>query len=161
MEPLLSLTLLDPRQTFQPGELLIGEYQIDSISPEEITSVELSVLWYTEGKGDEDMAVHYFQRRVPADAENHDLRCLHRFQTQLPNSPLSYSGVNLKIRWCIRLRLFLLRGREVSTQVSFQLGAARQAEVITDPRSHSVNYSTANRNAAPPQGQQVRSSESL
>ena len=37
---------------------------------------------------------------------------MRRVRTRLPNSPLSYSGAILCIRWCVRLRLFLRRGRD-------------------------------------------------
>jgi hypothetical protein len=81
------------------------------------------VLWYTEGKGDEDLGVHFFERRVPADADHGDLRVLRRFTTRLPNSPLSYSGAIFSVRWCVRVRLFLRRGREMMQEVPFVLGA--------------------------------------
>jgi hypothetical protein len=83
--------------------------------------VELSILWYTEGKGDEDLVVHFFERRVVADADDGDLRRLYRFQTELPNSPLTYSGEILKIRWCGRVRIFLRRGKELFFDQPFQL----------------------------------------
>jgi hypothetical protein len=107
MEPLLSLQIADPRRIYQPGDELEWECQIDAVDPKEIQAVETSVLWYTEGKGDEDLGVHYFNRRVPSDSETGDLRPMHRFTTILPNSPLSYSGKIVKVRWCARVRLFL------------------------------------------------------
>ena len=123
MEPLISLTIRDRRRAFQPGDMLECEYQLDAVAAEDIHAVEASVLWYTEGKGDEDLAVHYFERRVPPDAENADLRLLRRFQTELPNSPLSYNGAIIKIQWCVRVRLFLRRGKETYFEWPFQLGS--------------------------------------
>jgi hypothetical protein len=84
--------------------------------------MELSVLWYTEGKGDEDLAVHFFDRRSNSDGEMVDLRKPQRFATTLPSSPLSYEGVILKICWCVRVRLFPERGKELVAEVPFQLG---------------------------------------
>src|SRR5690349_16049045 len=110
MEPLISLCLVGPRRAFAAGDEFEAEYQIDACEPEEIQSVEAAVLWYTEGKGDEDIGVHYFERRTPADAEEGDLRPLRRFPVQLPNSPLSYKGAIFSIKWCIRVRLFLKKG---------------------------------------------------
>src|SRR5690606_40819304 len=55
--------------------------------------VEISVLWFTEGKGDEDLAVHYFERLTADDVPELNLKELRRFQTILPQSPLSYEGV--------------------------------------------------------------------
>jgi hypothetical protein len=109
---------------YHPGDELECEYQIDAVEADEIQAIEASVLWYTEGKGDEDMAVHFFERRTAADTEDGDLRPLHRFRTMLPNSPLSYSGSIVKIRWCARVRLFLGRGKEIFFEQPFVLGAA-------------------------------------
>jgi hypothetical protein len=91
------------------------------------------VLWYTEGKGDEDLAVHFFERRTPADTDDGDLRPLHRFHTILPNSPLSYAGSMIKIRWCARVRLFLKRGKELFFEQPFVLGPHAPAAVSNRP----------------------------
>jgi hypothetical protein len=123
MDPLISLQLREPHRIFHPGDELECEYQIDAIDPQEIQAVEASVLWYTEGKGDEDLSVHFFERRIPSDAEEGDLRPLHRFRTVLPKSPLSYGGQILKIRWCARVRLFLKRGRELCFDQPFTMTA--------------------------------------
>ncbi len=130
-EPLISIVLDKHQLVHQPGEMLRGEYQIDAIDPAEIRAVELSVLWYTEGKGEEDLSVHYFER-LTADEHTvggglHELR---RFQTELPNSPLSYEGLLVKIRWCVRLRIFLRSGREYIGERSFQLGEVPYAQSV-------------------------------
>ena len=79
-------------------------------------------MWYTEGKGDEDLAVHDF-RRVSADEGGTVDPCgPGRFRTVLPNSPLSYEGVLFKLRWCVRVRAFLTRGRELVGQQAFRPG---------------------------------------
>ena len=80
-------------------------------------------MWYTEGKGEEDLGVHFFERRLPADADDGDLRPMRRLRTRLPNSPLSYRGAILSIHWCVRLRLFLRRGREYVVEQPFTLGS--------------------------------------
>ena len=67
--------------------------------------------------------MHFFERRLPSDAENGDLRPMRRLKTRLPNSPLSYRGAILSIEWCVRLRLFLRRGREYVLEQSFTLGS--------------------------------------
>ena len=48
---------------------------------------------------------------------------MRRLRTLLPNSPLTYGGSILSIRWCVRLRLFLRRGREYSIEQPFTLGS--------------------------------------
>lgn len=123
MEPLISLCLVGPRRSYAAGEELVAEYQLDAVLPDEIQAVETSVLWYTEGKGEEDLGVHFFERRLPGDAEDGDLRPLRRFRTTLPPSPLSYSGTIFTIRWCVRVRLFLRRGREYMQEQPFTLGS--------------------------------------
>jgi hypothetical protein len=122
MEPLISIQFRDHEGPYRPGDPLVCEYQIDAVDPGEIVAVEASVLWYTEGKGDEDFGVHYFERRAPADADEGDLRPLRRFRTALPDSPLSYEGTIVKVRWCARVRLYLARGRELTQEIPFQLG---------------------------------------
>ena len=69
------------------------------------------------------MGVHYFERRLPADAEDGDLRPMRRLRTRLPNSPLSYAGAILTIRWCVRLRLFLRRRGDYVQEYPFTLGS--------------------------------------
>ncbi|HIQ19978.1 MAG TPA: hypothetical protein EYH34_01895 [Planctomycetes bacterium] len=108
-------------RTYFPGETLGGEYRIEGLWPEDIRAVELSVLWHTEGKGDEDLAVHHFQRIPPDDFEMHGPPT-GQFETVLPNSPLSYEGVTIKLRWCVRVRVFPRRGKEVVGEAGFRLG---------------------------------------
>jgi hypothetical protein len=129
-EPLLSICLAGPRRSFSAGDELTFEYQIDSIDSADIQAVEASVVWYTEGKGEEDMGVHFFERRLPADAEDGDLRPMRRLRTRLPNSPLSYMGAILSIHWCVRLRLFVRRGREFMLEHPFTLGAVPPVLVL-------------------------------
>ncbi len=99
------------------------DYQVDAVPPEEIVAVEASVLWYTEGKGGEDMGIHYFERRIPVDADG-DLRQWRRFQTSLPNSPLTYEGSIIQIRWCVRVRVLMRQGKQCVYEHPFRLGTA-------------------------------------
>lgn len=122
IEPLLSLCIVGPKTTFAAGDELLCEYQLDAVDADEIQAVEASILWQTEGKGEEDMGVHFFERRLPADADDGDLRPMRRLRTRLPNSPLSYHGAILSISWCVRLRLFLRRGRDYVLERPFTLG---------------------------------------
>lgn len=128
--PLVRIRFDGNGRVYRPGETLSGEYRIESVPLEEIKAVEVSVLWYTEGKGDEDLAVHDFWRHEPGEGDRQDLRRPGRFSAVLPKSPMSYRGVLVKIRWCVRVRVFLHRGREVMGELAFRLGdvpAARAA----------------------------------
>jgi hypothetical protein len=121
MEPLISIQIQDNRPCFRPGDVLECDYQIDAVPADDLAAVEASVLWYTEGKGGEDMGVHYFERRMPADAHG-DLRQWRRFQTVLPNSPLSYDGTLIRVRWCVRVRAILRQGKQCCHEQTFRLG---------------------------------------
>ncbi len=130
MEPLISIRIRDQHRHFCPGEALQCEYQLDAVDAKEVQALEASVLWHTEGKGDEDLAVHFFERLVPGDVEGRDLRALRKLTTVLPNSPLTYMGVTVKIRWCVRVRAFLRRGKEVFFEQTFVLGNVPPAQAI-------------------------------
>lgn len=112
------------RRIYQPGEMLAGECRLESLKLTEPSAVEISVLWHTEGQGDEDLAVHYFDRITAGEQPGVDLRRPRRFSTRLPASPLSYQGEIIKIRWCVRVRFFLPRGKELLGEAPFQLGLA-------------------------------------
>ena len=121
MEPLISIQIQAERLCYDPGDRIECDYQIDAVEAGEVQAVEASVLWYTEGKGGQDMGIHFFERRVPADADS-DLRQWRRFQTVLPNSPLSYDGELIQVRWCVRVRAILRQGRQCCYEVPFRLG---------------------------------------
>lgn len=130
MEPLISIHLREPRRDFQPGDVLGAVYQVDAPDETPLVAVEASVLWFTEGKGDEDMAVHFFERRQAADITDGDLRQQWEFETTLPKSPLTYDGVIVKLKWCVRVRVFLERGKEVSADLAFRLGRVPRAKKV-------------------------------
>lgn len=78
-------------------------------------------MWYTEGKGDEDLNVHHFQRWNESQLKALNLLNPCPLQCKLPFSPLSYEGTLVRIRWCVRLRMFCSAGREIVVQTPFQL----------------------------------------
>jgi hypothetical protein len=121
-EPRLALYFDRNRRLYLPGDELVGEYQVQSFEPATFKAVELTIVWHTEGKGDEDLDVHYFQR-LEGDADSPvDLRRAQRFSTRLPASPLSYEGVIVKVKWCARVRVFLPKGKELLAEETFRLG---------------------------------------
>jgi hypothetical protein len=111
----------DDRTQFGPGEELSGQLLVVPDDACSLKAVELSVLWYTEGKGDEDIGVHHFERLDAHDGSN-DLRRPITFRTRLPNSPLSYQGAIVKIVWCVRVRAFPQRGDDFVSEERFRLG---------------------------------------
>ena len=143
MKPLISLQFREAKRQYWPGDELECLYQIDAVESSEITSVEASVLWYTEGKGESDMAVHCFQRRLPGDVAGGDLRMLDRLRTRLPNSPLSYIGVILKLHWCVRVRVFYGKNGHATAELPFQLGQVPEAKLNERPQSESASAGDA------------------
>jgi hypothetical protein len=121
------LTLDSTTGHYQAGERLTGRYMVEGSQPWAVRASELSVLWYTSGKGEEDMAVHHFERHVSEAARPLDLRVPRRFSTVLPATPLSYDGQIVKVCWCVRLRLFLSQGKETVAEVAFRLGGVPAA----------------------------------
>ncbi len=118
------------------GQSLTARWRIGALAAEQIEGVEASVLWYTEGKGGEDLHVHAFRRWSDADLRQFDITQPRRLRCDLPLSPLSYEGTLLRIRWCVRLRLFRSCGRDTVVQAPFQL--VHQLGHIGDSGSRSV-----------------------
>ncbi len=129
--PRARLLLDDDVRTYSPAQGLSGQYSLEGVPAADVRSCELSVLWHTEGKGDEDLSVHFFERLEPQNGDCVDFRQPRRFSTELPNSPLTYSGLIVKIVWCVRVRFFLTRGKELSLEIPFQLGAVPHPEPFT------------------------------
>jgi hypothetical protein len=128
--PRVTLNLEARPGPYQPGDVLRGQYEVGVLHSSEVKAIELSVLWHTMGQGEEDLAVHYFERLAGEEGDVLDLRAPHSFETTLPNSPLSYDGVIVKICWCVRLRVFLGRGRDVLTERAFRLGGVPPAKML-------------------------------
>jgi hypothetical protein len=129
----IHLSLGEHSRVYRPGEILEGTFCLEEAEPDEVRAVELSVLWHTEGKGEEDMSVHFFERIEPAAGDAVEFRQQRHFSTPLPNSPLSYSGLILKICWCVRARVFLARGKDLTKEVPFQLGTVPSAQTVAAP----------------------------
>jgi hypothetical protein len=114
----------DGHGPYFPGDVLSGGYRlVGDVSG--LESVELSVHWFTEGKGDEDLGVHYVEKRTRADGGG-SAPASGRFSTRLPNSPLSYEGVLVKVVWRVHVRAALAGGQRTG-DVTFRLGDLRPA----------------------------------
>jgi hypothetical protein len=130
-EPKVAIDFLGHGDHFQPGETLAGQFWIEHLSREDLIAVEISVLWHTDGKGDEDLGVHLFKRLDAAQGDYLDPTVPTRFSTQLPYSPLTYDGVLVKIRWCVRVRAFLAGGKELVRDRNFFLGDVRAPRIAS------------------------------
>lgn len=142
----IKITLDGDRERFAPGDELAGAISLGMINIHDVRAMELSVLWHTEGKGDEDIAVHFFQR-TDVTGEQPRTPEPHRFRLKLPLSPLSYDGLIVKIRWCVRLRIFPAIGKEVVVDRRFCLGSIPPprdaARDLTDESADAAEMRTA------------------
>ena len=111
---------LDKETSYQPGDFLICEYEIDLAEISEIKVLETSVLWSTEGKGEQDIGVHFFERKksLPSAA----FLQIQKLSTVLPATPLSYRGRVLNVDWFVRVKIFFANGRTFTENRMFQLG---------------------------------------
>lgn len=117
---------------YEPLQHLSIRYQVDGIDDAVITAIERSVLWYTEGKGEEDLGVHLFERIDDPQSLAVALPEA-SFAVRLPTSPLSYEGVIVKVRWCVRVRLFFAGGRDFVSEHVFDVGHVPPARRPLEP----------------------------
>ena len=124
--PRVSVQFDRAARVYVPEDRLAVRYDVEGVSPESVRALERSVLWYTEGKGEEDLSIHHFERLDDA-AHRSEAFPSGAFSVLLPESPLSYEGVIVKIRWCVRIRLFFASGRDFVSEHVFELGAIAPA----------------------------------
>ncbi|MBR4833205.1 MAG: hypothetical protein IKU86_02575 [Thermoguttaceae bacterium] len=116
-----------------PGETISGSYYLNEAREATIDAVEISILWQTEGKGNEDVGTHAFWRLSSQEGDWIDPLQPGRFSAVLPPSPLSYEGNLIKIRWRVRVRAFLSNGKQLVDEAPFRLGN------LPDMRTLSLN----------------------
>ena len=107
----LQIELEGGRTAWRPGEKLRGT--ASWLLAESVDSVEVRLIWFTRGKGTQDVSV-IDQRafRMPAlDGRDH-------FSFELPAGPYSFSGRLISLTWA--LELVTPKGRE-SERVEFVL----------------------------------------
>jgi hypothetical protein len=108
--PRIELRFGHPSRGYDPGEWVTVEYCIEGLNGERPRALERS-----------DLGVHSFDRFVTAETIDRVVP-EGTFAIQLPTSPLSYEGVIVKIRWCIRLRVFFESGRDHVSEHVFNVG---------------------------------------
>ena len=126
--PRIELVFAAGRRQYAPADRLVVRYVVDGCDGEKIRAVEHSVVWYTEGKGEEDLGVHFFERVAERRRDAARVR-EGGIETTLPASPLSYEGVIVKIRWCVRIRIFFAGGRDFVSEHVFVVGRIPPARV--------------------------------
>jgi hypothetical protein len=129
LNPSVTVQFDHPDRRYEPLDEISVRYQIDGLDGERPQAVEHSIAWYTEGKGEEDLGVHFFERltdraAVPPAAPGGGIVAL------LPRSPLSYEGLIVKVRWCCRVRIFFKGGRDFVSEHVFELGRLPPARPV-------------------------------
>lgn len=92
----LDIELNDGKDAFAPAELVEGriEWNLDA-NPK---ALELSLLWYTSGKGTRDIRVLHTNRIDSPGAFGSD-----KFSFTLPPGPYSFSGKLISLIWALEL----------------------------------------------------------
>ncbi len=126
--PRVFVQFCHPDRRYAPSDEIDIRYEADGLGDDLPRAVEHSVLWYTEGKGEEDLGVLFFERvvdraRLPPEAATEG------FRARLPPSPLSYEGVIVKVRWCVRIRFFFAGGRDYVSEHEFTVGQVPPARM--------------------------------
>lgn len=92
----LAVEIQNGANAFLPGETVEGtvSWQLDGPAQ----TVELRLLWYTQGKGDQDVGV---VSSVPFGSPG--LQDSRPFRVSLPDGPFSFSGKLISLSWALEL----------------------------------------------------------
>lgn len=108
------------RPSYCPHETISFDVVLNA-TDSEYNAVEVSVIWFTQGKGTEDMGVHFFRRLAGTQLNDAILNDKLHFETDLPEGPMSYRGTMIKIHWAVRVRLYLRDGEESHVDRHFMM----------------------------------------
>lgn len=108
---------------YAPGETISGGYRLGAWRDEPLVAIELSIVWYTAGQGEEDLFVRHFERRRAPSLPSRSAETPYEFAAELPPSPLSYDGHSVKVCWAVRLRGCFRADRTKLVEVPFWLAA--------------------------------------
>ncbi|MGL4514866.1 MAG: hypothetical protein ACRCT8_17400 [Lacipirellulaceae bacterium] len=104
-----------PGKRYQPGDTLQGHFRVEGLAAATVP-VEVSVLWYTAGQGEEDFGVAFFDRRAASVGHASG-----DFSAVLPEGPFSYDGQIVKVCWAARLRCMVPGGKHRVVEAPFWL----------------------------------------
>jgi hypothetical protein len=130
--PGVVIELDEQPDSFRPGQAISGRYRLNvSESMPEVLALEWSILWATEGTGDEDQGVHAMALVEPEGFEGVSMPNQWReFEAILPGSPLSYDGLLVKVIWRVRVRAVVGKDPEWLGEVPFRLGNVDRARLV-------------------------------
>ena len=106
--------------TYSPKEIITGQYNLSSWLEHGLEAIELTLLWYTAGQGEEDFCVHFYDR-FEEEGLPRASNPVGRFAVTLPASPPSYQGQIVKVCWAVRLRGFFKGVRQRVVEAPFML----------------------------------------
>lgn len=106
--------------TYAPKEIITGQYNLSSWLEHGLEAIELTLLWYTAGQGEEDFCVHFYDR-FDQEGLPRSSNPVGRFAVTLPASPPSYQGQIVKVCWAVRLRAFFPGARQRVVEAPFML----------------------------------------
>lgn len=92
----LKIELEQGRTVYQPGDIVAGtiRWQCEK-APKELT---LRLLWFTQGKGDEDAGL-----AEETSFEQPGLSDQRQFRLTVPSGPYSFSGTLISLTWALEL----------------------------------------------------------
>ena len=105
----------DPR--YRPGDIIHG--QVRWVADDAPAAVEISLVWQTQGKGNEDAGVGPMQRIDRPAPEG-----TAAFELRAPAGPYSFAGTLIEFRWMVEA--VLLPSRQ-ATQVVVVISPGGQA----------------------------------
>lgn len=91
----LSITLDGDRRAYRPGDRVRGT--VSWLVDGEPRSVEVHLLWYTEGKGDQAVGVEGSAALAPATEGSAE------FDLAVPAGPWSFAGKLVSLLWAVEL----------------------------------------------------------
>lgn len=115
----LEILIESDRGLVKPGGMVKGGFRILAEAPQPVARVELSVLWYTDGKGDMDQGLIHHETLAVGETLTPDRAF--PFQVRLPDQPWSYHGQLIKIRWVVRIRVYPEQGASWGGEEEFRV----------------------------------------
>lgn len=95
---MISIELTNESAAYRPGDRIEGMVRW---SEEQGTSLEVRLIWFTQGKGDRD-----FELKEVFKASSFGPAGSERFQFTAPHRPQSFSGKLISLQWAIETIVF-------------------------------------------------------
>jgi hypothetical protein len=119
----LRIEAVDGCVAFSPLEKL--ELEITWQLLEHADAIEVRLVWYTEGKGDQDLSIVAIERFDHPPLHDH-----RRCSFTLPEGPYSFSGRLISVLWCAEL-------------VVLPKGPSRRLDLTVGPEGREVRLGNA------------------